>query len=60
MLILDRINIIINNLKLKIMAKKQATVMQLHLLQVLERTMEKRPLTASEKSTLQRLRREIG
>ena len=42
------------------MAQKNATATQLYLLQVLERTMEKRPLTASEKSTLQKLRREIG
>lgn len=39
---------------------KKATAMQLHLLQVLEMTMEKRPLTSSEKNTLQRLRQEIG
>lgn len=42
------------------MAKKNATTTQLYLLQVLEKTMSVRPLTASEKSTLQRLRREIG
>jgi hypothetical protein len=41
------------------MAQK-ATAMQLHLLQVLEKTMEKRPLTSAERSTLQKLRREIG